>query len=127
MVGVILGAPSHATLDRDLLQLIPSFNDEFSTVKPVKDGETIARAASLWGQQAELRATEGVTVKAWGPVKVQTVLEAPAVSALQRGQRVGRYEAVVNGKAMAVPLVSAGTISDPGLKWRVQNRDTLTY
>ena len=127
MVGVFLGAPSHPTLDQDLLRLIPSFNDEFSTVKPLKNGATLATATSPWGQEADLRATRGITVKAWGPVTVETKLEMPEIREIQQNQQVGHSEAVVNGKKMTIPLSSSSTISDPGLKWRVQHRDQLTY
>ncbi|SDS51224.1 D-alanyl-D-alanine carboxypeptidase family protein [Microlunatus soli] len=127
MVGVFLDAPSHPTLDRDLLRLIPTFNDEFSTVRPVKEGATLGTAKAAWGQQVDLRAGRGITVRAWGPVEVQSDLETPAVNAMRRGQRVGHYDVVVNGEKKSVPVTSDGTISDPGLKWRVQHRDLLTY
>lgn len=125
MVGVFIGAPDHPTLNRDLLEMIPSFNDEFSTVDLIEADQPVARLASVWGQSAEVRAAEGLSVRAWGPVEAEGSLRAADLSTVDRGGAVGTYMMTVNGQQQQVPLISSTTIADPGLGWRLTHPQEL--
>ncbi|TDT33276.1 D-alanyl-D-alanine carboxypeptidase family protein [Naumannella halotolerans] len=125
MVGAIIGAPSHGVLNDDLLELIPSFNDEFSTVELTHSGQSVATARTVWGQDTELLSTEDLTVRAWGPVEVETEVVTPEIQTVEAGASLGEYVVSVNGQVDEVPLRSAATIDDPGMGWRLTNPEEI--
>jgi D-alanyl-D-alanine carboxypeptidase (penicillin-binding protein 5/6) len=121
VVGAILGAPDHPTLDASVRLLLKNVKAGFHNLKLVTAGEKFASYRSEWATTANAVATKSASVLVWSNPSVTATTKAKAVTFAPSGTRVGKVTFVVGSKVVVVPLVLDRALVDPGGWWKILN------
>ncbi len=121
LVGVILGAPDHATLNRGVVALLDSVTPGFQELTLTTAGDPYATYSTEWGETAEAVATETTTTLVWSDTPVTASVSTEPVAEATAGADVGRVDFTVGDRTITVPLELDATIEAPDLWWRVTN------
>ena len=121
--AVVLGSPSRRRRNADLRDLLTWGLDQYGRVGVVSSERTYAEAdVPFSDERVELVAGRGaaVTLPLWKPVVERVVAPAVAPAPLERGERVGEVEVLVDGRVVARrPLVVADAVAAPGWDGRL--------
>lgn len=119
LVGVVVGAQTHAQLAADVLALVPTVESGFHTVALTAEGQDFGTLTSAWGESALAETAEGRSVLVWGGVTTTTTVSLDPIETVDDGEQVGTVTVDVAGTPYEVPLVADGAIEDPGFGWRL--------
>jgi D-alanyl-D-alanine carboxypeptidase (penicillin-binding protein 5/6) len=125
VVGVMLGADTHAQLREAIAALLDSIAPGFHEVTALEAGAELARYSTAWGDAASARAAEGASVIVWSDTPVEIAVAADPVTTAEAGTRVGVATVRAGGQTIEVPLELDATIDDPGVWWRLANPGAL--
>jgi serine-type D-Ala-D-Ala carboxypeptidase (penicillin-binding protein 5/6) len=121
LVGVVLGGETHALVREAVAGLIDSIGPGFHEVSAFEAGRPLAAYATPWGDSAEARTAEGVTVVVWADTPVDVAVDADALRLIDEGAEVGTATVTAGSQVIDVPLVLDGSLEDPGAWWRLSN------
>lgn len=125
LVGVMLGGDTHSELNDAIAALIQSVKPGFQQVTLTKPGVPFATYTSAWGQTSRAVASEEKSVLVWSDTPVTAKATAQAVGTARSGDSVGSVDFQVGSRTISVPLILDGTVSDPGLGWRLSHPGEL--
>lgn len=125
VVGAILGAPDHPTLNASVRLLLANVKAGFHNLKLVTAGQKFASYRSEWATTANAVASKSASVLVWSNPAVTATTTAKAVTFAPSGTRVGKVTFVVGPKVIAVPLVLDRALVDPGGWWKITNPSTI--
>jgi D-alanyl-D-alanine carboxypeptidase (penicillin-binding protein 5/6) len=125
LVGVILGAPNHDIVDRDVLALLNTAEAGYHEVVLTTAGQEFGSYTTEWGNSASLVATEDRSTVVWSDTPVTAEVAAEAVTLTSGGDDQGSVVFSVGGTQIAVPLETNSAIEDPGAWWRLTNPSKL--
>lgn len=121
VVGAILGAPDHTTLNAAVRLLLKNVKAGFHELTLVKAGEKFASYHSEWAATAHAVATKSASVLVWSNPTVTVTTKAKAVTFAPSGTRVGAVTFVVGSAVIVVPLALDRALADPGGWWKILN------
>lgn len=125
VVGVLLGAPDHASLRDAVAALLDSVAPGFHEVSVFDAGQDLASYGTPWGQSAHAEAGEAASVVVWSDTPVSVTVEAEPVTTAAAGAAVGTATVTAGAQRVEVPLRLDATIADPGPWWRLANPGAL--
>ncbi|GAB2970746.1 D-alanyl-D-alanine carboxypeptidase family protein [Frigoribacterium salinisoli] len=125
VVGVVLGAADHPSLDRDVRALLASVSARTVTVTPVRAGDVLATYEAPWGARASAVAAEDATATVWGDADARAEAEVEPVREGTAGDVVGDVVVEVGDERVAVPARLDGDLPGPDGWWRLTHPDRL--
>ncbi|MDR5700075.1 D-alanyl-D-alanine carboxypeptidase family protein [Agromyces aerolatus] len=126
VVGVMLGADTHAQLREAIAALLDSVAPGFHEVSVLEAGTELASYSTVWGDAASARTTEGASVVVWNDTPVNVTVTAEPITTAEAGTRVGVATVSAGAQTIEVPLELDATIDDPGAWWRLTNPGGLS-
>ena len=126
VIGAVLGAPDHATVDKDVTRLISAATAGYHEVDLARHGDAFATYSTAWGQSAKAVADTTATTVVWGDTKVTAKISADPITLGDKGQKVGSVRFTFGGRTVTVPLVLSTAITDPGPGWRISHPALLS-
>lgn len=125
VVGVVLGATDHPSLDRDVQALLASVSARTVTVTPVRAGDVLATYETPWGARASAVAAEDATATVWGDAEARAEVDVAPVREGVDGEAVGEVVVEVGDEEATVPLRLDGDLPGPDGWWRLTHPDRL--
>lgn len=119
LVGVILGAKDHPTLDARVPALLTSAKRSLHDISLATKGQAFATYLTDWGGVGKAVASEDVSRLVWGRAKVQRSAAVESITGGRKGERVGHVTYLVDGKAVTVPLVLDRDVLAAPIWWRL--------
>lgn len=126
VVGVMLGADTHAQLREAIAALLDSVAPGFHEVTALEAGAELASYSTVWGDHAVATAAEGASVVVWSDTPVQVEVTADPVTTAEAGAQVGVATVRAGSQVIEVPLLLDRAIDDPGTWWRLTNPGALS-
>lgn len=125
VVGVVLGAADHPSLDRDVRALLASVSARTVTVTPVRAGDVLATYEAPWGARASAVAAEDATATVWGDAAARAEADVEPVREGTRDEVVGDVVVEVGDERVSVPARLDGDLPGPDAWWRLTHPDRL--
>ena len=119
LVGVILGAVDHATLDKRVPPLLTSARRSLHELPLATKGQAFATYRTNWGGVGKAVASADVSRLVWGQATLTRTAEVESITGGRKGERVGHVTYVVNGKTVTVPLVLDRDVLAAPVWWRL--------
>jgi D-alanyl-D-alanine carboxypeptidase (penicillin-binding protein 5/6) len=119
LVGVVLGAKDHPTLDDRVPPLLASAKRSLHDFSLATKGQAFATYRTNWGGVGKAVAAKDVSRLVWGRVEVERVAEVESITGGRKGERVGRVTYDVNGRTVSVPLVLDRDVLAAPVWWRL--------
>lgn len=119
LVGVILGAADHPTLDAHVPALLASVKKGLHDVVLATKGQAFASYETKWGKVGKAVAARTVTRLVWGQVRTQRTADVRSITGGREGERVGTMTYTLSGKRIAVPLVLDRDVLAAPVWWRL--------
>ena len=125
VIGVVLGAETHAQLDAAVRALLSSVQASFHEVVVTTADEYIGDALTRWGTSARVAATQSVTRLVFSdtPITITTALTPVTTGAA--GTPVGSLTITIGGESITVALALSSPLEDPGPGWRLTHAGEL--
>lgn len=121
VVGVVLGASDHPSLDVAVRALVDSAKSGFQTIPLVRAGTPFFSYTTPWKQHASAVATKDQSVLVWTGTVVKRSVKVESLTTAETGTAVGSVNFLVDGRSYSVPLELNSAITDPGPWWRLTN------
>jgi D-alanyl-D-alanine carboxypeptidase (penicillin-binding protein 5/6) len=125
VVGAVLGALDHKTLNADVRAMLASVKAGFHEVRLASKGEPFASYATPWKQKARAIATKAASIVVWSNPRVSSEIAARNLALPSKGAAAGRVTFTVGDQKIRVPLALDRGFQDPGVWWRLTNPGTL--
>lgn len=121
LVGVTLGADTHADLNAAVGLLLDSVFAGFHTVALTTAGQQWANYSTVWGESATAESAASASFLVWSDMPITTTLELPDVSLAADGTEVGSVVYTSGSQSATVPILLKGSLTDPGMWWKLGN------
>lgn len=119
LVGVILGAKDHDTLDARVRPLLRSAAKSLHDLPLAAKGQSFATYRTSWGGVGRAVAAASASRLVWGRAAVQRDAQVESITGGRKGERVGTVRFVVDGRTVAVPLVLDRDVLAAPVWWRL--------
>lgn len=119
LVGVILGAANHPTLDAHVPALLASVQAGLHDVVLARKGQPFASYETRWGKVGRAVAAQTVTRLVWGQARTQRTADVRSITGGRKGESVGTMTYELNRQRIAVPLVLDRDVLAAPVWWRL--------
>jgi serine-type D-Ala-D-Ala carboxypeptidase (penicillin-binding protein 5/6) len=119
LVGVILGAKDHPTLDAHVPALLASTKRSLHDLPLATKGQAFGTYRTSWGGVGKAVAARDVNRLVWGEVAVQRSTRIEPITGGRKGERVGTVQYEVDGRTVTVPLVLDRDVLAAPMWWRL--------
>lgn len=120
VIGVVLGEKDRATAFVRAKALLDALPGLFSAVSVVRRGDAVGVFAAPWGGEVAAIAGEDLTVTAFAGEAVTAAVKLDTVTApVAAGTKVGELMVSAGSRQLAIPVVAAADIPEPGPGWRL--------
>lgn len=119
LVGVILGARDHPTLDARVPALLTSVRKGLRDLSLAVKGQAFATYRTSWGGVGKAVAARSTSRLVWGRAEVVQRSRVRPITGGRKGQRVGSVDVRVNGRTVTVPLVLDRDVRAASVWWRL--------
>lgn len=125
VVGVMLGGKDHPSLDADIRALLGGVAAGFHEVDLVTAGQQFGSYTTIWGDSAQIVATQNASLLVWSATTITVLIEAHPLGLAEAGTDVGKLTFSAGSEVVTVPLEIDTTIDDPGPEWRLTHPGDL--
>ncbi|GAB2818842.1 hypothetical protein GCM10027022_06150 [Alpinimonas psychrophila] len=125
VIGVTLGAETHAQLRDSVTALLASVRASFHEVTVTTDGQTFGSAVTAWGASADIASQESLTRVVFGDTPIIVTPVVSRVGSGGIGTVVGTLEISVGTESLSIPLDLTVALDDPGAGWRLTHAGEL--
>jgi len=125
VIGVVLGADTHAQLDAAVRALLSSVQASFHEVVLTTADEYIGEALTAWGTSSRVAATQSLTHLVFSDTPVTITPALTSVTTGAAGTVVGSLDITIGEEKFTVPLVLSASLEDPGPGWRLTHAGEL--
>jgi serine-type D-Ala-D-Ala carboxypeptidase (penicillin-binding protein 5/6) len=119
VLGVVLGANTHAELWSSVQTLLNSVKSGFHQVDLTTPGQSFGSYTTAWGAKAKLVATDTRSMLVWSNSPVSLVIQARPLAIGNAGDVVGQVTFQHGSTTITAPLALASKLKDPGFAWRL--------
>ena len=119
VVGVVLGARTHAALDDRVPALLKSVKRGLHDLPLATKGEAFATYRTKWGGVGKAVASRDVSRLVWGQADLQQEAHVQPITGGRKGERVGTVDVEVDGRTVTVPLVLDRDVLAAPVWWRL--------
>ncbi|TXK17620.1 D-alanyl-D-alanine carboxypeptidase family protein [Homoserinibacter sp. GY 40078] len=125
LVGVVLGAVDHDTLDSDVIDLLADAQAGFHEIPLVAAGDPVADYETVWGEEAQAVAADDAWIVVWGDTPVTVDAEVDDIRLTEAGTSVGTLEFTAGNRTVTVDLELSEAVEDPGPWWRLGHPEII--
>ncbi|MEO7121978.1 MAG: D-alanyl-D-alanine carboxypeptidase [Lacisediminihabitans sp.] len=125
VIGVVLGAGDHQSINTDVASFIQAISAGFHTVTLTTKGDKYGQYVTAWKSHAGIVAAKDASVLTWSNTKVTSKVTTTSVTEASRGTKVGSITFTAGPSTVTVPLVTNGSITAPGAWWRLTHPSEL--
>ncbi|HWC29974.1 MAG TPA: D-alanyl-D-alanine carboxypeptidase, partial [Dehalococcoidia bacterium] len=119
VIGVVLGQDTLADAFRSARQLIPAAGSSLRLLRVGAAGDPIGSVVSDWGPTAVASLGEAAELVLLPGMQVNTSFELAQETSVKDGSELGTVKLSAGDQVIEVPLKASGSISGPGLLWRL--------
>jgi serine-type D-Ala-D-Ala carboxypeptidase (penicillin-binding protein 5/6) len=119
IVGVVLGARDHPTLDARVPAVIDSVVAGFHDLELARPGQVFATYETRWGGVGKAVAAKEVSRVVWSRAQVVRKASVGSITGGRKGERVGEVVYTVDGSRVVVPLVLDRDVLAAPVWWRL--------
>jgi len=121
VVGVVLGAPDHVRLAKDVRRLLATARERIQAVTLASAGDEVGEYTTAWGETAALVVAEDISWLAWGDQELIPTIDADALTTGAAGTELGTlvFRSADGSASLDAPLELASGVDDPGFWWRM--------
>jgi serine-type D-Ala-D-Ala carboxypeptidase (penicillin-binding protein 5/6) len=119
LIGVILGAKDHPTLDARVPALLASMKRSLHDIPLAKKGQAFATYETRWGGVGNAVAAADVSRLVYGQARMTREAAVRSITGGRKGSSVGRVTYVLNGRRTAVRLVLDRDVLAAPVWWRL--------
>jgi len=119
IIGAVLGAADHDALYPAVTGLLRSITSGFHEITLAEKGQPFAGYRTAWSARTTAVATSDAKVVVWSDTPVSSVVAAPDIRLVARGETAGEVAFTVGKKTITVPLAFSTSVRDPGPAWRL--------
>lgn len=119
LVGVVLGAKDHPTLDARVPALLASTKRSLHDLPLATKGQAFATYETSWGGVGKAVAAKDVSRLVWGRAEVEREARVESITGGREGERVGSVVYTVEGRTIRVPLVLDRDVLAAPIWWRL--------
>jgi D-alanyl-D-alanine carboxypeptidase (penicillin-binding protein 5/6) len=119
LVGVILGAKDHRTLDARVPALLASVTKGLHDLTLAKRGQAFATYTTNWGPVGKAVAAKDVSRLVYGRASMTREAAVWPITGGRKGERVGSVGYVLNGKRISIRLVLDRDVLAAPVWWRL--------
>ncbi|MBW4043160.1 MAG: D-alanyl-D-alanine carboxypeptidase [Acidobacteria bacterium] len=119
LVGVVLGAKDHPTLDARVPAMLASVTKGLHDLTLAKKGQAFASYRTDWGRVGKAVAAEDVSRLVYGHATMRREAAVHSITGGLKGEPVGSVTYVLNGKRIAIPLVLDRDVLAAPVWWRL--------
>ncbi|MGT2427030.1 D-alanyl-D-alanine carboxypeptidase family protein [Amnibacterium kyonggiense] len=119
IVGVVLGARDHPTLDARVPAIVDSVVAGFHDLELAKPGQVFATYETRWGGVGKAVASREVDRVVWSRARVVRTASVHDIAGGRKGQRVGEVVYTVDDQRVVVPLVLDRDVLAAPVWWRL--------
>jgi D-alanyl-D-alanine carboxypeptidase (penicillin-binding protein 5/6) len=119
LVGVILGAKDHPTLDARVPALLRSTAKGLHDLPLATKGQAFGTYRTSWGGVGKAVAARDVTRLVWGSATVRREAQVRPITGGRKGEPVGSVRYEVDGRTVTVPLVLDRDVLAAPMWWRL--------
>ncbi|GAA2753347.1 D-alanyl-D-alanine carboxypeptidase family protein [Amnibacterium kyonggiense] len=119
IVGVVLGAVDHPTLDARVPAVIDSVVAGFHDLELAKPGQVFATYETRWGGVGRAVAAKEVSRVVWSRAQVVRTASVRDITGGQKGEQVGKVVYTVDGQRVEIPLVLDRDVLAAPVWWRL--------
>jgi D-alanyl-D-alanine carboxypeptidase (penicillin-binding protein 5/6) len=118
--GAVMGLPTLEDAFNASKDLIRSIRSGLVVQPLVAARQKVARYAAPWGPQVDIVASKDVVAVGWPGLLAQTKIDVrPVKGPLPTGSNVGTLTVGFGAVTQTSPLVTEGSLSKPGRRWRL--------
>ncbi len=126
IIGVVLGGPSHETINAAIRGILAQADAGFREVTLATAGDVFGAFETAWGDTASAVAETTTTALLWAGTPIDADITVEPVRLADAGTDVGQARFEVGQRIVTVELVLDSTIDDPGPWWRLVNPARLS-
>lgn len=117
IIGVVLGAPNHATLFNQVKTLLLSVKPNFQEVTLLKSNQQVGEYRTAWGAQSKAIVKNSATQVIWGDEKI---IQATSLQSLHPGDtKAGSVTSKIAGKTLTTSVTLDEELVGPSWHWRL--------
>jgi D-alanyl-D-alanine carboxypeptidase (penicillin-binding protein 5/6) len=125
VIGVTLGAETHAQLRASVAALLASVRANFHQVVLSTADVYLGSADTVWGSSARFAATESVSRLVYSDTPVTFTTNVTTFSTGSDGASVGSLDVTIGEEIISIPLALSEALEDPGPGWRLTHAGEL--
>ena len=125
VIGVTLGAESHAQLRESVTALLASVRKSFHEVTVTTDGQSLGTVTTEWGASADLAASESIIRIVFADTTITVTPTLTRISSGGAGTTVGTLEITIGTESLSVPIELSSPLDEPGPGWRLTHAGEL--
>lgn len=125
VIGVTLGAETHAQLRDSVTALLASVRASFHEITVTTAGETFGSATTAWGVSADIAAGQSITRVVFGDTPITITPVVSRVGSGGAGTAIGTLEITIGAESLTIPLNLTAALDDPGPGWRLTHAGEL--
>lgn len=117
IIGVVLGAPNHATLFNQVRTLLLSVKPNFQEATLLKSNQQVGEYRTAWGAQSKAIVKNSATQVIWGDEKI---IQATSLQSLHPGDtKAGSVTSKIAGKTLTTSVTLDEELVGPSWHWRL--------
>ncbi|AYF99028.1 D-alanyl-D-alanine carboxypeptidase family protein [Protaetiibacter intestinalis] len=125
LVGVVLGAATHAELNAGVRSLLAQVTAGYRVVPLIAAGDAVAEYATPWDTTADAVAASAASLVVWSDTPITATVTAQSIHLADRGTEVGSVTFTAGTQTVTVPLDLAEDVEDPGPGWRLGHPEII--
>lgn len=125
LVGVVLGAATHADLNSSVRTLIDQVQAGYREVPVIVEGDRIGDYTTPWDTTTSAVAAQSASIVVWGDTPVAATAEVDGIRLADKGAAAGSITFTAGSRSVEVPLVLSAAVDDPGPWWRLGHPDII--
>jgi len=125
LVGVVLGAATHAELNAAVRALIVQVQAGYHEVPLIAQGDRIGDYTTPWDTTASAVASESASIVVWGDTPITAVADVDPIRLAEKGSAAGSITFTAGNRTVEVPLVLSTAVEDPGPWWRLGHPEII--
>ena len=125
VVGVVLGAFSHDSANRDVMGMLDSVKAGFHDVPVGTRDQVVGTYSTAWGESARMVLASDAAILTWSDTPITASIETTTLTTGKKGDEVGTVTWTAGPNTVTVPVVLEGSISPPDQWWRLTHPSEL--
>ena len=125
LVGIVLGAATHAQLNASVRELITQVQAGYHEVPLIAAGDRIGDYTTPWDTTATAIAAEPASIVVWGDTPITATAHVDDIRLADKGSPAGTITFTSGTQTVDVPLVLSNAVEDPGPWWRLGHPEII--